>query len=129
MLGTVSDRARMLLTSELYCTGGMCRVCLLEEESVLVAGTMRNSGDLGLIDEDGQLHYLGREDRQVKRWGTKVSLELIQQVCQLFPNYCAFTGKAFSRFHTGFVDLGASPPIQNNFFHALRRGFWWHQRD
>lgn len=74
-------------------TGGLCRVCLLGEESVLVSGMMRKSGDLGLIDSDGHLYYLGREDRQVKRWGTRLSLELIQQVGQLLPNYCSMTDR------------------------------------
>ena len=69
--------------------GGPCRVCLLGGESVLVSGTMRKSGDLGLMDDDGRLYYLGREDRQVKRWGTRLSLELIEQVSQLLPKHCS----------------------------------------
>ena len=63
-------------------TGGHLRVCLLDNEEQLVAGTMRSTGDYGGYRSDGQLCYIGRTDKQIKRLGHRINLDHIQQVCK-----------------------------------------------
>lgn len=43
------------------------------------------TGDLGRIDENGVIYYLGRKDKQVKVNGNRVELEEIEQVLMTFP--------------------------------------------
>uniref|UniRef100_A0A3Q1ALR7 Carrier domain-containing protein n=1 Tax=Amphiprion ocellaris TaxID=80972 RepID=A0A3Q1ALR7_AMPOC len=59
--------------------GGENRVCLLDDEDAVVAGTMRATGDRATV-EDTQLYYQGRKDRMVKRNGKRVNLDSLQQV-------------------------------------------------
>ena len=59
--------------------GGQERVCLIDDESTMVPGTMRATGDWVQLD-GSQLHYLGRRDRLVKRNGQRVNLDTVQQV-------------------------------------------------
>lgn len=42
------------------------------------SGHMRCSGDWGGLDDLGHLVYAGRTDRQIKRWGHRVNLDVIQ---------------------------------------------------
>lgn len=56
-------------------------MCLLDNEEQCVAGTMRPTGDYGSHkSSDGQLCYIGRIDKQMKRLGHRVNLDHIQQV-------------------------------------------------
>nr|XP_057930220.1 beta-alanine-activating enzyme isoform X2 [Doryrhamphus excisus] len=64
--------------------GGVERVCLLDHEESVVAGTMRATGDWVDI-RDGQLFYLGRKDRTVKRHGKRVNLDNLQQLLLSLP--------------------------------------------
>lgn len=63
----------------IVCAGGEDRVCLLDDEDTVVPGTMRATGDWVNV-KDGQLHYLGRRDRLIKRNGKQVNLDSLQQV-------------------------------------------------
>lgn len=60
--------------------GGQSRVCLLDDEEQFIVGTMRPTGDFGSYRSDGQLCYVGRIDKQVKRLGHRINLDHIQQV-------------------------------------------------
>uniref|UniRef100_A0A3Q4G5B4 Aminoadipate-semialdehyde dehydrogenase n=1 Tax=Neolamprologus brichardi TaxID=32507 RepID=A0A3Q4G5B4_NEOBR len=64
--------------------GGEDRVCLLDDEDTVVPGTMRATGDWVNV-KDGQLHYLGRRDRLIKRNGKRVNLDSLQQVLLSLP--------------------------------------------
>uniref|UniRef100_A0A8C4ZRG8 Aminoadipate-semialdehyde dehydrogenase n=1 Tax=Gadus morhua TaxID=8049 RepID=A0A8C4ZRG8_GADMO len=64
--------------------GGQERVCLIDDESTMVPGTMRATGDW--VEMEGKhLHYLGRRDRLVKRNGQRVNLDTVQQVMMSLP--------------------------------------------
>lgn len=63
----------------IICTGGQERVCLLDLEETVVPGTMRATGDWVNV-QGGQLQYLGRRDRLIKRHGKRVNLDSVQQV-------------------------------------------------
>ena len=54
-------------------------MCLLDDEEDAIPGTMRATGDWVNV-EDGQLFYLGRRDRLIKRNGKRVNLDGLQQV-------------------------------------------------
>jgi D-alanine--poly(phosphoribitol) ligase subunit 1 len=41
-----------------------------------------HSGDLGVVDDDGVLHYRGRQDRQIKISGNRVELTEIELVAR-----------------------------------------------
>ncbi|XP_023127577.2 beta-alanine-activating enzyme isoform X2 [Amphiprion ocellaris] len=64
--------------------GGENRVCLLDDEDAVVAGTMRATGDRATV-EDTQLYYQGRKDRMVKRNGKRVNLDSLQQLMLSLP--------------------------------------------
>ncbi|XP_034560658.1 beta-alanine-activating enzyme [Notolabrus celidotus] len=64
--------------------GGEERVCLLDDEDVVVPGTKRATGDWVNV-KDKQLFYLGRRDRMIKRNGKRVNLENLQQLIQSLP--------------------------------------------
>lgn len=70
----------VMLCSSLVHVGGNGRVCCLGNETMLVPGTVRDSGDVGYIDGTGLIHVTGRRDRQIKRCGHRINLDLIQQV-------------------------------------------------
>lgn len=59
--------------------GGDARVCLLDHEDSAVPGTMRATGDRVEV-RGGQMYYLGRKDRSIKRHGKRVNLDHLQQV-------------------------------------------------
>lgn len=61
-------------------------MCLVDDETMPSADGMRCSGDHGYIDGDSHLVYHGRSDHQVKRWGHRINLDIIQQV----NNYYSF---------------------------------------
>ena len=60
--------------------GGRGRVCLVGNEEEAGLDVMRPSGDVGVVDEKGRVYCLGRWDFQVKRFGHRVSLEVLEQV-------------------------------------------------
>ncbi|XP_054645265.1 beta-alanine-activating enzyme [Dunckerocampus dactyliophorus] len=64
--------------------GGEERVCLLDHEESVVAGTMRATGDWVDV-RHGQLFYLGRKDRAIKRHGKRVNLDNLQQLLLSLP--------------------------------------------
>ncbi|XP_054458423.1 beta-alanine-activating enzyme [Anoplopoma fimbria] len=64
--------------------GGEDRVCLLDDEEEVVAGTMRATGDRVEV-KDKQMFYLGRRDRTVKRHGKRVNLDSVQQLISGLP--------------------------------------------
>ncbi|XP_033821595.2 beta-alanine-activating enzyme isoform X1 [Periophthalmus magnuspinnatus] len=64
--------------------GGEHRVCLLDDEDTLVSGTMRATGDWVKL-KNGQMHFLGRRDRMIKRHGQRLSLDEVQQLILMVP--------------------------------------------
>ncbi|XP_069378484.1 beta-alanine-activating enzyme [Paralichthys olivaceus] len=64
--------------------GGEDRVCLLDNEEDVIPGTMRATGDWVNV-KDGQLFYLGRRDRLIKRHGKRVNLDGLQQLILSLP--------------------------------------------
>ena len=60
--------------------GGMERVCLIDDETQAISGTLRRTGDIVKRDEEGNLWYCGRTDNQVKRSGKRINLEQIEAV-------------------------------------------------
>ncbi|XP_008280210.1 beta-alanine-activating enzyme [Stegastes partitus] len=64
--------------------GGKDRVCLLDDEDAVVAGTMRATGDWVTV-KDAQLYYQGRKDRMIKRNGKRVNLHSLQQLMLSLP--------------------------------------------
>nr|CAD7429661.1 unnamed protein product [Timema monikensis] len=68
--------------------GTMDRVCLINEELMvnLELPLYRATGDIVKVDsQSGQLFYVGRKDRMVKRHGHRVSLYLVEQVANKYP--------------------------------------------
>nr|CAD7457697.1 unnamed protein product [Timema tahoe] len=66
----------------------MDRVCLINEELManLELPLYRATGDIVKVDsQSGQLFYVGRKDRMVKRHGHRVSLYLVEQVANKCP--------------------------------------------
>uniref|UniRef100_A0A3B4A7S2 Uncharacterized protein n=1 Tax=Periophthalmus magnuspinnatus TaxID=409849 RepID=A0A3B4A7S2_9GOBI len=63
---------------------GEHRVCLLDDEDTLVSGTMRATGDWVKL-KNGQMHFLGRRDRMIKRHGQRLSLDEVQQLILMVP--------------------------------------------
>jgi len=68
-------------------TGGVERVCIVDDEKEVVPGTMRNSGDLVRCTDDGLLCYIGRQDNMIKRHGKKIYPTEIEQVID--SRFCA----------------------------------------
>lgn len=60
--------------------GGSGRVCLVGEEVEADLNLMRRTGDVGVVDEKGSVYCLGRRDFQIKRFGHRMSLEVMEQV-------------------------------------------------
>lgn len=48
-------------------------------------GRAYRTGDLGFLDAEGALHYVGRKDRQVKVRGYRIQLEEVEQALQALP--------------------------------------------
>uniref|UniRef100_A0A087YGD5 Carrier domain-containing protein n=1 Tax=Poecilia formosa TaxID=48698 RepID=A0A087YGD5_POEFO len=69
---------------QVFIGGGEDRVCLLDGEDTVVPGTMRATGDWVNV-KDGQLYYLGRRDRMIKRNGKRVNLDSLQQLILSLP--------------------------------------------
>ncbi|KAK7831815.1 hypothetical protein U0070_016445 [Myodes glareolus] len=72
--------------------GGENRVCFLDGETAVPAGTMRATGDFVTV-KDGEMFFLGRQDSQIKRHGKRLNIELVQQVAEELPpvESCAVT--------------------------------------
>lgn len=88
-------------------TGGEERVCLLDLEETVVPGTMRATGDWVNV-QGGQLQYLGRRDRLIKRHGKRVNLDSVQQVRSpllLCPACCTQT-ELYSLSHSTAANTG-----------------------
>ena len=69
--------------------GGHSRVCFLDNEGRCTAGTMRPTGDYGgYRRSDGQLCYIGRMNKQIKRLGHRINLDHIQQVSTIRNVHC-----------------------------------------
>ncbi|XP_034036379.1 beta-alanine-activating enzyme [Thalassophryne amazonica] len=77
--------------------GGLDRVCLLDGEDTVVPGTMRATGDWVDVN-GGQLYYLGRRDRLIKRHGKQVNLDSLQQVILTVPEVDACAVCLYERF-------------------------------
>uniref|UniRef100_A0A3Q3DII4 Aminoadipate-semialdehyde dehydrogenase n=1 Tax=Hippocampus comes TaxID=109280 RepID=A0A3Q3DII4_HIPCM len=88
--------------------GGDERVCLLDHEDSAVPGTMRATGDRVEV-RGGQMYYLGRKDRSIKRHGKRVNLDHLQQMLSNLPEVesCAVCLHDDSRL-LAFVVLAAS---------------------
>ena len=65
-------------------------MCVIGEETRLQWGRVRCTGDVGRVEEGGAVIFLGRRDRQVKRFGHRVNLDHIQQASLLL--FCAMHG-------------------------------------
>ncbi|GFN94232.1 acyl-CoA synthetase family member 4-like [Plakobranchus ocellatus] len=69
--------------------GSSQRVCVIDDEqrSGLPGSEIiwRETGDLGTVDEDGNIFYLGRLDSQIKRNGKRFSLSVIEDVIKALP--------------------------------------------
>ncbi|XP_054845846.1 beta-alanine-activating enzyme [Eublepharis macularius] len=61
--------------------GGEERVCFLNDEVILPAGTMRATGDFVRVKE-GEMFFLGRKDNQIKRHGKRLNIEYVQQLAE-----------------------------------------------
>lgn len=68
--------------------GGGYRVCLLGDEISPAPSTLRGTGDWGWVSEDGVMYFAGRMDRQIKRWGHRVSLDQIEEVTLEVSSIC-----------------------------------------
>jgi len=55
----------------------------------LCGGRAYKTGDLGCVDAAGQLHYVGRKDRQIKARGYRIQLEEVEQSVQALPQVAA----------------------------------------
>ena len=55
-------------------------MCLLDDEASPAPSTMRGTGDRGRACGGGKIYFAGRLDRQIKRWGHRISLELVEEV-------------------------------------------------
>jgi len=64
----------------LYVTGGLERVCIINDEECLVRGKVRSSGDLVKQTVAGLLYFVGRQDDIIKRHGKRINLYEIEQV-------------------------------------------------
>lgn len=53
---------------------------------------MRPTGDIGRIDENGNIFYVGRKDNQVKILGKRVQLEEVQSFIETIEgiSYCRY---------------------------------------
>ncbi|KAL4635439.1 acyl-CoA synthetase family member 4 isoform X1 [Arapaima gigas] len=65
-------------------TGGERRVCLLDDEVAVAAGTMRGTGDWVEL-RHSHLYYLGRRDRLVKRNGQQLHLDAVHRALAGLP--------------------------------------------
>nr|XP_023650132.1 acyl-CoA synthetase family member 4 isoform X3 [Paramormyrops kingsleyae] len=66
------------------CIGGERRVCYLGDETEVVPGTMRRTGDWVEV-KNSHLYFVGRRDRLVKRHGQQVHLDAVQRALELLP--------------------------------------------
>uniref|UniRef100_A0A3B3S6E3 Aminoadipate-semialdehyde dehydrogenase n=1 Tax=Paramormyrops kingsleyae TaxID=1676925 RepID=A0A3B3S6E3_9TELE len=62
-----------------WLSGGERRVCYLGDETEVVPGTMRRTGDWVEV-KNSHLYFVGRRDRLVKRHGQQVHLDAVQRV-------------------------------------------------
>ena len=60
-------------------------MCLVGDETR--PAHLRGTGDRGWVNGEGDVLFVGRLDRQIKRWGHRLSLDLVEQVLYHFE-YC-----------------------------------------
>ena len=72
---------------EVKFTGGEYRVCLLGDEISPAHSLMRPTGDIGWVSGEGEVYFVCREDRQIKRSGHRLSLDAVEQVCKYGDEY------------------------------------------
>ena len=53
-------------------------MCLLGNETSLISGTLRATGDWAYV-KDGCIWFCGRKDRQIKRMGKRINLDTVEQ--------------------------------------------------
>lgn len=53
-------------------------MCLVGDETRPVQ--LRGTGDRGWVNGEGDVFFVGRLDRQIKRWGHRLSLDQVEQV-------------------------------------------------
>lgn len=91
------------------------------------SGRIYRTGDLGRIDDDGLLHYLGRIDTQVKIRGYRIELTEVESVLLTVPGVAAAVVHTWE-FAPGATDLvayytvraDAPPPTDETLTAALR---------
>jgi amino acid adenylation domain-containing protein/thioester reductase-like protein len=57
------------------------------------------TGDRVIQDENGELHFLGRTDHQVKVRGFRIELEAIEHILHKYPGIAGCAVKIFARHH------------------------------
>ena len=60
--------------------GGPGRVCFLGGEEEVAMDTFRATGDMGVMKSNGDVYYVGRKDKQIKRLGHRLNIEGLEQV-------------------------------------------------
>ncbi|XP_071951256.1 beta-alanine-activating enzyme-like [Antedon mediterranea] len=86
-----NDRGQAITSGkgQLY-IGGEERVCLLNDEDVIIPRTMRATGDIVELSPEGLL-YIGRKDHQIKRNGQRINLSQLSEAVSsvsLFTSSC-----------------------------------------
>ena len=111
----------------MFFIGGSDRVCLLGDETALVAGIMRATGDWAYV-KDQCIWFFGRKDRQIKRMGKRINLDWIEreisekllssETCSLVIDESDYS--SYTRLHLFVVEK--SLPHSSNKLTSLRGG-------
>ena len=111
----------------MFFIGGSDRECLLGDETALVAGIMRATGDWAYV-KDQCIWFCGRKDRQIKRMGKRINLDWIEreisekllssETCSLIIEKSDYS--SYSRLHLFVVEK--SLPYSSNKLTSLRSG-------
>ena len=64
----------------MFAVGGQERICLINDESELVPGIFRSTGDLVRREQNRDVLYLGRIDEQIKKNGKRMNLVELEMV-------------------------------------------------
>ncbi|MFN5049798.1 non-ribosomal peptide synthetase [Roseateles sp.] len=84
------------------------------------------SGDRGWLDTDGQLHFAGRQDRQIKLRGHRIELGEVEAACLTLPGVrqaavqCLQEGQGPARLHAWLAGSAMRPAAE--LLAALRSG-------